>query len=83
MPGATPTKLQCLIIVARDAPDLRRYLMQTYGGINGFQVLLDRRQRARRQPGQPYTPERRQTDRRRPPTTERDLRLQPFFFVPQ
>jgi hypothetical protein len=83
MAEAPPPRLRCLIIVAREAPDLRSYLLQTYGGITGLQVLLDRRQDARRQRVEPHTPERRLAERRRPPTTERDLRRQPFLLIPQ
>ncbi len=80
--GTSATGLRCLIIVAREAPDLWFYLTQTYGQIKGFQVLVDRRERERRQQVQSYAPERRQADRRRPPTIERTLRRQPFLFVP-
>ncbi len=79
---ASATGLRCLIIVARDAPDLWFYLTRTYGQIKGFQVLVARRERERRQQVQPYAPERRQADRRRPPTIERTLRRQPFLFIP-
>ncbi len=75
------TGMTCLIIVARDRPDLQLYLMQTYGGIEGFRVLLDRRQGTRRQRVQSYSPERRQGERRRPPTSEHDLRRQPLFLA--
>jgi hypothetical protein len=44
---------------------------------------VDRRQRERRRQDQPYTPERRQAERRRPPTIERHLRRQPFLLVTQ
>ncbi len=81
MAGESPPRLRCLIIVARDRPDLHFYLMDTYGMIEGFQVLLDRRQRARRQQIKPGIPERRQAERRRPPRSEHDLRRQPFFLV--
>jgi hypothetical protein len=77
------TSVRCLIIVARDAEDLWFYLTRTYGKIKGLQVLVDRRERERRQQAQPYAPERRQAERRRPPTVERNLRRQPFLFVPQ
>ena len=81
--GGNATGLRCLIIVARDATDLWFYLTRTYGQIKGFQVLVDRRERERRQQVQPFSPERRQADRRRPPSIERTLRRQPFLFVPQ
>ena len=81
--GANGPRLRCLIIVARDAPDLWAYLTRTYGRIEGFQVLVDRRERDRRQQSVTRSPDRRQADRRRPPTIERTLRRQPFLFVPQ
>ena len=80
--GARPPTLRSLVIVARGEPDLRLYLMQTDGGIHGFQAIFDRRQRERRHQVQPYTPERRQADRRRPLTGENTLRRQPFLVVP-
>ena len=80
--GASGEGLRCLIIVARDAPDLWFYLTRTYGRIEGFRVLVDRRERERREQAQPYAPERRHAERRRPPTIERTLRRQPFLFVP-
>ena len=80
--GTSGEGLRCLIIVARDAPDLWFYLTRTYGRIEGFRVLVDRRERERREQAQPYAPERRHAERRRPPTIERTLRRQPFLFVP-
>ena len=77
------TSPRYLVIVSREELDLWLYLTQTYGGIKGFQVLLDRRQRERRQPGQPVALERRRADRRRPPSAEGDLRRQPFLLVTQ
>jgi hypothetical protein len=81
--GANTTGLRCLIIVAREATDLWLYLTRTYGQIKGFQVLVDRRERERRQQVEPYAPERRHRDRRSPPTIENTLRRQPFLFIPQ
>jgi hypothetical protein len=71
-----------LIIVAREELGLWLYLTRTYGRIPALQVFLDRRQKERRHQVQPYTPERRQADRRRPLSSERILRRQPFLVVP-
>ena len=82
---AQPTRdtVRYLIIVARDETDLWHYMTRDFGEFKGLQVLLDRRQRERRQQVQTYEPERRREERRRPPTIDDDLRHQPFVIVPQ
>ena len=75
--------VQCLIIVARDETALWQYMTRHYGEFKDVQVLHDRRQRERREQVQTYEPERRRTERRRPPTIDDDLRNQPFVIVPQ
>lgn len=76
-------RVQGLIIVARDQPDLWHQLTQHFAGHNEVQVLLDRRQWERRQRMQAYGPERRMAARRRPPSIETDLRYRSFLIVPQ
>ena len=81
--GPRTTRPRSLIIVAREEPDLWLYLTRSYGGIQGLEILLDRRQGERRHEVQPYTPERRQAERRRPPAIEKNPRRPPFRIVPQ
>jgi hypothetical protein len=80
---AQPTRdtLRCVIIVARDETDLWHYMARDFGEFKGLQVILDRRQRERRQQVQRYQPERRREERRHPPTMDEDLRRQPFVIV--
>ena len=81
--GPRTTRPRFRIIVAREEPDLWLYLTRSYGGIQGLEVLLDHRQGERRHQVQPYTPERRQAERRRPPAPEKNRRPQLFRIVPQ
>ena len=76
-----PTRPRYLVIVSREELDLWRHVAQYTGELQGVQILLDRRQRERRQLGQPVALERRRADRRRPPTAEGDLRRHPFLLV--
>jgi len=87
-PGMLPARegsarSRCLVIVSREEPELWRHMAQYNGEIKGVQVLLDRRQRERRQQGQPVALERRRADRRRSSPADGDLRCQPFLTVPQ
>ncbi len=75
------TRSRCLVIVSREELDLWRHMTQYNGEIKGVQVLLDRRQRERRQQDQPVALERRRADRRRPLPADEDLRRQPFLLV--
>jgi hypothetical protein len=76
-----PAHLRCLVIVSREELDLWRHMTQYNGEIKGVQVLLDRRQRERRQQDQPVALERRRVDRRRQLPADEDLRRQPFLLV--
>jgi hypothetical protein len=72
-----------LIIVARDQPDLWRYLLKQFAGRKEVRVLQDRRQWERRQRRQMWEPERRRADRRMPLTISTDLRRRSFLIVPR
>ena len=76
-----PTRPRYLVIVSRAELDLWGQVAQYTRDLQGVQVLLDRRQRERRQRGQPVALERRRADRRRPPTAEGDLRRHPVLLV--
>jgi hypothetical protein len=91
MPGESGTReaetsvgrVQGLIIVARDQPDLWRYLAQQFAEHTEIRVLLDRRQWERRHRIRRCDPERRRADRRRPLSHDTDLRYRSFLIVPQ
>jgi hypothetical protein len=72
-----------MIIVARDQPDLWRYLVKQFAGRNEVRILQDRRQWERRRRRQTWEPERRRADRRGPPTISTDLRRRSFLIVPR
>jgi CRP/FNR family cyclic AMP-dependent transcriptional regulator len=56
-----------VLVVSRDHPEVCDDLLRQYPPASGAQVLLDRRLGERRQGIAPHQPERRHTDRRRPP----------------
>jgi len=65
--------------VARRDPALYEYLQRRLAGIEGVQIIVDRRQGERRQRRQPPERERRrQGDRRRP---RREQRFMGYTFV--
>jgi hypothetical protein len=67
----------CLIIVSRDRPDLLESLASLYRHEGEVEILLDRRlQRA-------ASPVTLRADRRSPPPSVTDLRLQGFVVVPR
>ena len=72
-----------LIIVARDQPDLLRYLVKQFAGRKEVRVLQDRRQWERRQRRLTWEPERRNADRRTPLSINTDLRRRSFLIVPK
>ncbi len=67
-----------LIIVARDRPDLRRYLTQDIGGL---EVILDRRLGERRRWPQAHPEKRRRFDRRFDSSGESNLHRHGFAIV--
>lgn len=62
------TRPRYLVIVSREELDLWHHVAQYNRDLKGVQVLVDRRQRERRQQDQPVALDRRRVDRRRPPT---------------
>ena len=70
-----------LFIVAWYRPDLWDYWRRWFSGVEDVQVLLDRRRGERRQSALAHEPERRRTDRRRPPGIEDELRGMGFAIV--
>jgi hypothetical protein len=80
---AQPTgrRVRGLIIVARDQPDLWQSLREHFAANEDVTLVLDRRLWERRQRVQGCEPDRRGLDRRRPPSTEHDLRSRPFVIA--
>jgi hypothetical protein len=72
-----------LIIVARDQSDLWQHLRRTFGGIDGVEVLLDRRHGGWWQFTQSREYQERGTDRRRPANLETAVRYNAFQVVPR
>ena len=70
-----------LFIVARDRPDLYRYLTQTFADAENVEVIWDRRSGERRGPGGEATPDRRRRDRRTRPSVDDDLRTVGYAFL--
>jgi hypothetical protein len=71
-----------IFIVARDRPDLYRYLSQTFSDAENVQVIWDRRAGERRAaPFAARNPERRQNERRRRTAVEQELRNVGYAFI--
>jgi hypothetical protein len=72
-----------IFIVARDRPDLYRYLSQTFADAENVQVIWDRRAGERRAAAAPAIrlPDRRQGERRRRASVEHDLRTAGYAFI--
>jgi len=71
-----------IFIVARDRPDLYRYLSQTFSDAENVQVIWDRRAGERRTAGvTPHDPERRRGERRRRPAVDQELRNVGYAFI--
>jgi len=56
--------VQLLLIIAPEEAKLHRYLMQSFSGVKGIEVIVDRRRGDRRREAQPYSNDRRAGDRR-------------------
>jgi len=71
-----------IFIVARDRPDLYRYLSQTFADAENVQVIWDRRAGERRTdtPGV-RVPDRRVGDRRRRGGAEQELQSVGYVFI--
>ena len=71
-----------IFIVARDRPDLYRYLSQTFSDAENVQVIWDRRAGERRAAAvAPHDPERRRGERRRRPVVDQELRNVGYAFI--
>jgi hypothetical protein len=71
-----------VFIVARDRPDLYRYLSQTFADADNVQVIWDRRGGERRvNSGAVRVPERRVGERRRRIVVEDELRAVGYAFI--
>jgi hypothetical protein len=71
-----------IFIVARDRPDLYRYLSQTFADAENVQVIWDRRAGERRVARiEARRPERRRSDRRRRASVEQELRTVGYAFI--
>jgi hypothetical protein len=68
---------RCLIIVARNQPELLAQLAFMYAHEAGVEVCFDRRQ------GQPWTGKGDGRDRRSPPRPDTDLQDHGFIVIPQ
>jgi len=71
-----------IFIVARDRPDLYRYLSQTFSDADNVQVIWDRRTGERRTASvTPHDPERRRRERRSRPAVDQELRNVGYAFL--
>jgi hypothetical protein len=70
-----------LIVVSRDQPDLWRHLRQMLTGVDGIQVVLDRRHGGRWQWSQSRGYEERGADRRRPASSQATFGRRSFVIV--
>jgi hypothetical protein len=71
-----------IFIVARDRPDLYRYLSQTFADAENVQVIWDRRAGERRAAStEARRPERRRAERRRRASVEQELRTVGYAFI--
>jgi hypothetical protein len=69
-----------IFVVARDRPDLYRYLSQTFAEADNVQVILDRRSSERAGNGD-LSGDRGHPDRRARPDVERDLVSTGYAFI--
>ena len=71
-----------IFIVARDRPDLYRYLSQTFADAENVEVIWDRRANERRvNSTSSHVPERRHGDRRRRAAVDEELRAAGYAFL--
>jgi hypothetical protein len=71
-----------VFIVARDRPDLYRYLSQTFADADNVRVIWDRRAGDRRtNSSAARVPERRVAERRRRAVVEHELRAVGYAFI--
>ena len=70
-----------VFIVARDRPDLYRYLSQTFADADNVQVIWDRRAGDRRARSAARVPDRRTAERRRRAAVEEELHAVGYAFI--
>jgi hypothetical protein len=71
-----------IFIVARDRPDLYRYLSQTFADAENVVVIWDRRAGERRaNTNSGHVPERRHAERRRRAAVDEELRAVGYAFL--
>jgi hypothetical protein len=70
-----------VFVVARDRPDLYRYLSQTFADAKNVEVIWDRRTEERRRAADAPPRNRRQTDRRTRRTADDEIRRVGYVFL--
>lgn len=73
-----------VIVVSKSRPDIFEYLQQSFADDAEVEVQMDQRTSfGRRRAKEFVTANRRKTDRRRPPTFDKDLALKDFVIIPR
>ena len=70
-----------VFVVARDRPDLYRYLSQTFADAKNVEVIWDRRTEERRRAEDGTPRDRRQRDRRTRRTADDEIRRVGYVFL--
>jgi hypothetical protein len=70
-----------VFVVARDRPDLYRYLSQTFADAKNVEVIWDRRTEERRHTADRPSRDRRQRDRRTRRTADDEIRRVGYVFL--
>jgi hypothetical protein len=70
-----------VFVVARDRPDLYRYLSQTFADAKNVEVIWDRRTDERRRTAEGGARERRQRERRRRLAADDEIRRVGYVFL--
>jgi len=70
-----------VFVVARDRPDLYRYLSQTFADANNVEVIWDRRTEERRRTEDASPRDRRQRDRRTRRAADDEIRRVGYVFL--
>lgn len=70
-----------VFVVARDRPDLYRYLSQTFADAKNVEVIWDRRTDERRRAAEIGARERRQRERRRRHAADDEIRRVGYVFL--
>ncbi|MGH7355458.1 MAG: hypothetical protein ACRELS_12895 [Candidatus Rokuibacteriota bacterium] len=70
-----------IFIVARNCPEIYRYLTQTFAGAENVQVIWDRREVERRGAAGRRSAERRRADRRQRAAIDAELKAYGYAFL--